>query len=220
MCPHLRIVNDDRTATIVCMDCCQVIDEKVSLPQYTESRQSTKSFADCDDFILDVCDRIHIFKQAAMDAADLLRKWKGQSIIKKSSHDELCCLSIYHTLKAHNVPRSLKEIAYACGVSIKDVWKLEKQIHPKQNKNALVGLLRSNLHKVGLNIKDEIEIQKYLDTLKTKHFAPNTIIASVFYLYAKSRKMKLTMKTVSSHLQVSSMSVYRCIKYLKLLTVF
>ena len=219
MCSHLRIVHDDHTATIVCLDCCQVIDEQTPPLQYT-SKPSTKSFDDCEELVFDVCDRIHIFERAATDAVDLIRKWKQQFVIKKSSHNALCCLSIHHILKAHNVPRSLKEIAYECGVTIKAVWKLEKQIHPKYGKNGLAGLLRSNLHKVGLNIIDEVEILKSLDLLKTKHFAPNTVIASVLYLYAKSKKMKLTMKTVSFHLQVSSMSVYRCVKYLKVRTLF
>ena len=220
MCEHLKRLFDEHTSTIVCLTCGLVLDEQVP----TQSVENAVIQMDpCYDrnlhchkeFIFDCCDRMHIFQQAAEDAFHLFRQWRRKPNIRKSDLEALCCLCIFHSLKSHDVPRPLKVIANACGVGIKAMWKIEAKINPSHKKNTTEDLLKSSLHKVNLGVKHEDHIIQILSKFKSRHFAPSTLIASILYLYCKKQKMKMTMKMVSQSLQISPMSVYRCVSYLK-----
>ena len=219
MCPHLNHVIDEREGSIICLDCSFVIsdhlfvaDSSILYHDYNEITQYNKHH----EFIKDTCDRMHIinsFTQKSIDCfEDFFKKLEPK---QKVDGYIVAAYSIYDTLKRENVPRSLNMISYFTGISWKKLSNFEKKYQKKPNSTNVKQTLTTNYRHFNLTLSDLYNLIGISNSFKKTSFSPNTLAASLIYLYCKNNLIQCKLYAVVSTFQVTATAIYRCMKYIK-----
>ena len=219
MCFHENTLDDVSTSTCICTDCGLVLENQIYSHQYipNDAQHSTPQL----QFLLDICDRIHVFKKAAYAAFQKYQDFLSSNIIGKEEDLSICVFYLYETLKEEKAPRSMRHISDFSGVSMKSLWNAQKKTESQSNimlEDEYATLLENHMFRNSLCDSDLIIIKESLrlSVLNRRHFTPATVIASIIYLYCKQKKKKkITMKTIAIEFKISQMSIYRCCKHLK-----
>ena len=125
-CTHLNnLVEDTREGTLVCRECCRVVELNLSyqVPKISQNREecSGKVYS----FISDVCHRMHLPMSVINGINHQYIRFKKLHCFKKTNYEILAAYTMYYFLKQENVGRTIETIAYFTGVDSNRIWKCE-----------------------------------------------------------------------------------------------
>lgn len=216
-CDHAYTVEDVHEGSIVCTDCCRVLDQVFACEQRNTYEQTFFS-KDLSQFV-DIFDTLFaprtLITNFEKKVSDCLNRYK----LKKSSHLIGACL--YEYFIENSISRTLNEISAVLQTSTSLIWKTLSVIQKtstNRHKILCPTQLTSRIcHSLELDYKHYKAINEKLLPLCAKFPShnPSTLVASVIYLYCKETKLKYTMKRVCSVVGISVISVQRFIKKLK-----
>ena len=215
-CSHFNLVIDSREGSEVCLDCSLVVNSTlfISNDEYkTTPKIITSQYY---EFIKDCCERMFLDNSIVEDAFHWFKEFSSQ--IKKehiSDKYTVAAYCIYHALKIQEIPRSLKMISYHTGASLKKLYTFEKKCLVPKPTNVYQVLTTKYTH-FGLNASDLSILLKTSEHFKYKSFSPNTLAASIIHMYLTHHSISQKLKDIANIFQVTTMSIYRCTKYLKM----
>ena len=215
MCQHLNYVIDEHEGTHVCIDCGLVLLEAIMMSDKISNHNHLDiTYDKYYDFIMESCARMHIIDDYASKSFDYFDKYRYD---KQFQHVlfALAAYSIYNVLKLEKVARSLKFVSSYTNVSLKQLWYVETRITSTPLPIDVSQLLNSKFYLFDLNFKHQKELLMISTNFKNRSFSPNTLASSMIYLYCKQKKIKLNLKKTADIFQISTMSMYRCNKFLK-----
>ena len=202
--------------TIVCQDCGLVLHENI--PYNTNEITNNDSFAKSSNYfkIVDCCYRMHITYNFIISFIhESFTNERKKPVFQKINDDHLIAYIIYTSLKNLNIPRSLDYVAGNCGVRTNDIWKCEFVDEKLSNPIRFQDIVRSVHSQVGLTMKESDKICDLEENIKNLSFSPLTLAGSLIYFYCKLKKKKVTLKKVAELVNVTNVSICRCLKILK-----
>ena len=176
-----------------------------------------QSHSSCDyyQFIRECCHKMFIIDAHAEKSYNCYKNLSSKICNKNMDKYAIAAYSIYHTMKSENSQRSLKTVSEFTGIPIKMLWNVERYLISKPNPTKTSDALISKYRHLELGPKDLLILLKISDHYKERSFSPNTLAGALLYLYCCSLSRKKKLSNVAFSFQVSTMSMYRCIKYLK-----
>ena len=219
MCEALNshdVVIDEREGTEVCIRCGLVVSNQLMLPQSNFLKKPIiTNKCIYHQFIMESCHKMFIIDEHAEKSYMCFNKLSSKICDKTIDKYAIASYSIYHTLKSLNSQRSLKTVSEYTGISMKMLWIVERHLIAKPKPTKAVNFLISKYRHLGLSEKDLSFLIKLSEHNVDRSFSPNSLSATYVIMYCKFQGIKMKLSTVSTIFQVSSMSIYRCEKYLK-----
>ena len=200
---------------MICDVCSLVLDMNLSynLPQKI-LKDAVSSYDDL--HVIDCCYRMQISSDQIIESIQKnLHDAKRRNCFSGSKKKCLAAFIIYNTLKLMHIPKSIEQVAYACGVSTNDIWKCEASDDSVPVVIDIKDILPSIHSEVGLSFKECNMLCNIRQIFKNRSFSPYTMTGALIYIFCKEKKRKMTLKKIANVLKVSNVSIHRCIKYLK-----
>jgi hypothetical protein len=209
----------------VCLHCGLVIDKL-----YTDIKTETKNIIFFKkeikeqnnnkilNFILDICENIHIQRNVSLSAFERYKTFKGQ-IVKKVTDENLAIYSIYETLKDYEIPRTADEIAYFANVDKSKLWSIQSCIRGKKKISNPQQYTERFTKQLGLDFYDNQTVLMLVNKLSLEigNVKSSCLIALSIYLYNKhncysSKLNKMTLKYICQVCSISTTSVHRLLR--------
>ena len=206
-CQHRNQIDDITTGSIICTDCCQVLDW-----QLFETRSC---LAPVTDSVLhhrfqDVCANSCAPLGFAEAMHDLYRTCLKTHCITLFQKDALIALSYYEVLKQHKIPRTLKEVSAITGVSCKQLMMMLKKVFPQSCPIQPCDIIQRFCAKLGLHGRQCIAIERDLASwTRQDASSPDTICAGVIYQYVRKHTLAIPMKEICEVCGVTRVSIHR-----------
>ena len=181
------------------------------------------------DFIRESCYKLHLDSDGLVrmmihDYFEFCQKMRSLSR-RCYTMETRVSVVLYESLKRLLSPRSMKEIGYVTGASMKATWKLQRLMTPIIRTTALTirpqDLIMSKLGFLNLQFKD----YKIMERALLKHhdkfgdFSPATIAATFLHHYMKLRTppkiTNVSRQELSTMLSTTTMSVHRYTAFIK-----
>lgn len=225
VCDHKYIVEDLHEGTIVCVDCCLVIEEQLFMPSYEHTthiscqQNKGQSSIECasESLLRNVCDRLHIPKNVLDDSIEQYTTLKSYFKEKKTfKADDIAAFALYDTLSRHSASRSMGEIESHTNVLHGAIWAIESALCSTTTVVNVCDLIDSHCKSLEIPFYYTSIMKNIVENIKglgATH--PRCLSALVIYLYCKEINIKLTMKQVCIVCQVSSPTIHKIIRRLK-----
>jgi transcription initiation factor TFIIIB Brf1 subunit/transcription initiation factor TFIIB len=235
-------VLDQHSGTIVCVDCCRVIDHglthfELNQQKYSTSQENLKD-KNIYQLLEKISDKLHL-SRSSIDLAYIEYEKNTKKIQKilnypnknRSSFlspENILILSIYTALKKDSCPRSINDLCNIAGLQeCANVFKLTAFLEKKKDDDTHSARLKPLKARdlllthytciEGFSFEDVKRMDHRIDALEKNTFTPHTTAAGAVYLYAKNVKCtKQTMCQVSSLFNVTTTSIQRFINKYKL----
>ena len=118
-----------------------------------------------------------------------------------------------------NIPRTMKFVAWVCGVKASDLWFCESLDDSISKPISIESLILSIYSQLGLTLQEAKHVcelkDSILQNLNSRSFFPLTLSGALIYFYCKNNKKKITLKQVSDLVHVSNVAILRCLKSLR-----
>ena len=165
------------------------------------------------DRIYDICAKLHCPNIIIEKIVCKYEKLKTEYLNVAQAY--LIAASIYSICNKENCSKSLNDICFVCNCSVKKFLKKTRYL-PLTHIFDITSMTESILQelKLGFVATKTINEKVFLITQQTD-FSPKTCIAVATYLYLKDNNFKISIPKLSKQLNVSSMSMYRCLKKIK-----
>jgi transcription initiation factor TFIIIB Brf1 subunit/transcription initiation factor TFIIB len=217
---------DDYTAGVrVCTLCGLVLEEQLYMPSFEHTQHVY--CADYNNnlenatraFLLDVCDRMHIYSVIISEVIDYMQYistcFKEQN--KRFRRNELAAYSLYYILQKQCVSRTMKDVAHHSGIPQKNLCAIESHIPKPPTTFVVLDVIEKYCSMLNIAFFDaaiiKCQIIKWKDEIETLH--PTTIAATFIYMYAKTRCLNISMKSICDVCQVTSPNVHKIVRRLK-----
>ena len=168
-----------------------------------------------ENFIWEACSKMNINDLYASEACILFNRFKSKKTGATRDLIALAAYSIYNTLKNNDAHKSIKFISNYTGVTVKRLWGVEKCFGSATQPISVNNILESNYHFFNLEYKDYLLLAAISHNFTQRSHSPNTMAATLVYMYCKYRKIKCTLCKAASIFQISPMSIHRCMRFLK-----
>lgn len=213
ICEHLNQVTDQHEGSIICQDCGLVLSDYF---ETDERKDKSFNFHDVDEInqkndyanklcwleeIKDILDRIHI---PCTYATHILRYFNGAY---KSKNFNNLYFSIYKILNSSGIPISLAELSTATRTNKNHISKSQKindTIFIKYDQ-----LAEKYCTLLNLDFKTVAVIKEKIRNSPVTGHTPITIVAATIYQFCKRKNKNISMKKISSLMNVSCISIQR-----------
>lgn len=225
MCEHLNIIEDYTTGTVVCIDCAFVRENILLLHPCTSltdtdiyvnesvTLKKKKKLAVVHDFIENCADKMQIPYAIVELIKNTYSQYRSKVEFDSVKDNILAAYVFYTTLKEEKIGKCIKDISYYTGVSNHSIWKCETLNSKITRFISVDDLVASKSYAFKLLPKDVFLISKAALACQEKHYSPSTIAATLVYRYCMHKGRKQSMKNVAVEFNISTMSIYRCMKY-------
>ncbi len=197
ICEHKYPVIDEHEGTSICCDCGLVIETQYYIQNITNNDAPVKQNYD-------------INTKDHSDALELLNRLNLPSdIINQLPPDKQKIENLYDEINKTSVVTT-KEFCAAAGIENKRLVKCN------QNKimHTNITLLLDKYCKIlNLSFRDYTLIKESMMKKPHSGHPPLTVIGYYIFLHCKTKKIKLSMKTICSTLSISTISIQRYRKY-------
>jgi transcription initiation factor TFIIIB Brf1 subunit/transcription initiation factor TFIIB len=224
-CQHSKTIDNDREGECVCLDCGLVLERLYMSNDNRQSLDCETSLLSIYNFISNVCANGCISENMVLHSFNTLKKVKKQ-LEKKFKDEVIAAYAIYETLNIFGIPRCASEIHFFSGVSIKQIWKVERCLiitkslnDPTQYVDRYCSELDGLVYFDNNIIKGIVGNMYGMGGVKS-----NCLVAVVIYLYCKEKERKISLKKICKICKISTTSVHRVIrnidvKYVKQITL-
>ena len=218
-CPHINQVIDEAEGSEVCTDCGLVLSNNLFVDDRCGIQKKIPihiNYIDkYHDIMQETCAKMHISSAYADKAYMLFKKQRTEKNKMLNDHDALAAYCIYVVLKNEDAHRSIRQISAYTDVSMKRLWLIEKvygRLSEPINTRQIIG---AYYHYFDLCYKDLKVLQTAVDLFSERDYTPNTLAASLIYVYCSLLKVKCPLNKAADVFNISTMSIHRCVKYLK-----
>lgn len=248
-CEHYQTVEDEREGTVVCISCGLVLDQLYIYQQYSDNSELNIS-------ITDICANHNIPTSIAQKCTDILQHIQTTISSRRFPKNVLIAYAVYQGLLENDVVRSPTEILNMTGVELSRIYDVEKALTSITNtvmpsiivksidtRQPLRSTSKATFYEYptpqlyierfstqcGLSFQDIQNITSYCKHIVElcENCASQTVAASLILYYCKTRKLKTTIRDISTVCMVSVSSIYRiqkkikvALKYVRLFIVF
>lgn len=208
-CDNRIEVTDERSGDYICINCGLVLDRYFTSGVGAASNDvNQKCVSHTEDKIKDILDKLFVplsFSDQILttfEARIMKEPSLSQTSIKK---ERLLTYCIYESLNELGIPVSFKDVSAVTGISTQDLYShQEKVILP-----LYVDLLEKYCSILNIDYKTSTHLRKGLPTKPVTGHNPLTIIGGLLYSNSKTYSLKLTLKQISSVLNISPVSIQR-----------
>jgi transcription initiation factor TFIIIB Brf1 subunit/transcription initiation factor TFIIB len=204
-CKHENLVNDFHNGCLVCTDCGYVQSDQIYYEEFNSKNETEieyNAYNKTKDDINEIIFRLNL-PDKYTDLIIEESKKTNVKLSKKNINDFL-----YNKLNTEDL-----------SISIKDIQNVteKRKIKPNKNESQIVifkieNCLEKYCTMLNLNYKDYTVIKENILKIPVSGHNPLTIIGSFIYKYSKENKKKLSMKKISTILQISPISIQRYLK--------
>ena len=204
-CKHINLINDFHNGCLVCMDCGYVKSDQIYYEEFISKNDKEIEFHSYDKTKNDINEII--FRLNLPDKyTDLIVEESKKTNIKLTKKNINNFL--YDKLNTDDL-----------AISIKDIQNVTEKRKIKANKNEsqiVIFKIENCLEKyctmLNLNYKDYTVIKENILKVPVSGHNPLTVIGTFIYKYSKENRKKLSMKKISTVLQISPISIQRYLK--------
>ena len=217
-CLHINtLIEDVHEGTLVCFQCCRVIEMNLEYHNFKEDNHSSNFCSDgATGFIDESCHRMNLPTSVIEGINHQFKKFREIHAMRKIHYKDLAAYSIYYHLKQENIGKPIEIIACNTGIESKKIWRCEMKDQQKPLPLKIESLIRG-IHKyLFLKEEDCQNILQLSNHFRDSNFSPVTLAATLTWSYCKIKKMNISLATVRSLYKCCHMSMYRCRKYISL----
>ena len=214
-CEHQQAIFDYREGIEVCLNCGLILSDKVYLPDFLHQdnrsnrlnyEANKKTHFEILNLIETLLDRMHISLIYVEEIFDFLLS--NGDILNEAT----VMFAIYSVLNTKGVSITMRELSNVSTLS-------PKQIHRVQKCNQNIALdIHSIMEKyaalLNLSFPVVMKIKEKITLAPASGHNPNSLIAAAIYTVCKECKLGISMKKISTVMQISCISIQR---YKKLL---
>ena len=199
---------------LICYNCALVLETNL---YYDDLHKTSQEKMSPNDFhIMDCCYRLyldsrHIIEEIIFEYI----KTKKKKCFSNCGEKPLKAFVIYKSLKSMHIPRSIEQVASACGVTTNDIWNCERSDDCLSITTDVKDILKSIYSQANITFKDCNKLCSIADSFRARSFSPYTLCGALVYLFCMEKKKRITLKKIADILNVSNVSIHRCIKYLR-----
>lgn len=239
-CPHIQTIQDDREGSIVCLECCRVLDNLYSTDMYyyvksdlkkcekKEESQRKKEDTENKNFIKmysvleEMADKtLHLTNKMLEEVKSLYFKLKNEEKLQTFKMEKLLAYCLYNILNINQCSRSTQEII-SFFPNLNNTHFIHKIQEIVETLN-IIPVISTNsdfsdviCSYLDFSYKEKIKIKYYVEQIEDEtDINPNTIIACIIYTYCKQYKIKKSLNEICKVCDVSQSGVYRAIKNCK-----
>ena len=212
-CTHLETVEDHREGTLICTQCCRVIESNLTF-HLSESLQKEKDYTDPSfRFIYDSCNHMHVPFSVVYGIHMQYKKFRKLQIFTRIKNKALAAYSIYFYLKKEDIGKSIECVAYYSGIDSNSIWQCESTDEEISVPISIDSIIRANYKIFDLNQEDCDNIIHLSKSFKDRDFSPVTMSATLTWMYCKNKRKNVSVAKIKDVFNCSHMSIYRCKKY-------
>lgn len=217
-CTHCETI-DVQEGERVCLLCGLVVEQLFRHERENERRDEYDSkSSEVYIFLRDVCDKATIPNFVLSYTLSYFRALKVdfKKQDKKFSDKVIVAYALYETLSRHEIPRLLEDIAYYTNIPSKTLSKLLSYLNFPETLNNPKEFVDRYCSLLGLKYYDAKIIKGIVQSMcDESNIRPNTMVATIIYLYCQECDVKVSMKSICEVCSVSSGNVYRTIRNFK-----
>lgn len=220
-CQHDQLIEDQHTATQVCLHCGRVMEENCnSMSPVIEEEKSMKLDQTGFNLIRDVCANNNISQCIEVLARDIYLKMMNKTRKRFKSRADLPAYALYQSFNRCNVPRGLDEVAALFHIPVTHLYGMDSKLDQSSIVNtrpsSLIGRFLSRLdctieHR-SLKAMEERADNFFFQRLTSS--PPRAVAAAVICLHLRKKYANgnCSMSTIAHACNVSNTCIKRLIK--------
>ena len=226
-CPHKSTIDDDRDGVSICTDCGKIV-EQILYP-YTNSNYAMDNYSTQHSNIYyhieEACNIGNLPDCLIEYTEEWYKRLKyhlttiADKQMQKIKDKDLASYALADSLYIFETPRTLQEIESYTETSVEILCSIQKLM---QNKSSIDSAddptLYADRYCANLNLSfHHIKMIKGIirNMFGLGHLCPNTIVATVIYLYQKEQKLGIKLKDICEACIVSPGNIHKIIRGLQ-----